>query len=274
MALGKQENFDIKRTVTSAAVSVTTTAAFEGASSGIYALNGGKANVINTKANENMIDDKVPEKDKSGAIKALKEIQKIPKGEIQKELGKSLEYNKQKAKHVQLRNEVEKEFDKQISKSVNLKQKAFDSGDIDSAQRHQKRLEKLDALKKVKVDSIKKNEPKVSFRKMGENNVHVLTGDKHGQIAVDLNGGGARGPERIIFDLDSNLNPAYSDFTKTHDYANTKGLNQSDFLKYQKSTTNLFNQKEVILQQEQRFLLSQLLENEAKNESEPDLKED
>ncbi len=132
-------------------------------------------------------------------------------------MGKSLEYNKQKAKHVQLRNKVE-EFDKQISKSVNLKQKAFDSGDIDSAQRHQKRLEKLDG--KVKVDSIKKNEPKVSFRKMGENNVHALTGDKHGQIAVDLNGGGARGPERVIFDLDSNLNPAYSDFTETHDYAN------------------------------------------------------
>ena len=78
----------------------------------------------------------------------------------------------------------------------------------------------------------------------------------------------------FIFDLDSNLNPAYSDFTETHDYANTKGLNQSDFLKYKNSTTNLFNQKEVILQQEQRVLLSQLLENESKNESEPDLKED
>ena len=58
-------NFDIKRTVTSAAVSATTSAAFEGASSGIYALNGGKANFINTKTNENMIDDKVSEKDKS-----------------------------------------------------------------------------------------------------------------------------------------------------------------------------------------------------------------
>ena len=78
------------------------------------------------------------------------------KEEIQKELGKSLESNKLKAKNVQLRNKVEKEFDKKISKSVNLKQKAFDSGDIGSAQRHQKRIEKLDAQKKVKVDFIKK----------------------------------------------------------------------------------------------------------------------
>ena len=67
MALGNQENFDIKRTVTSAAVSATTTVAFVEASSGIYALNGGKENFINTKTNKNMIDDKFPDKDKSGA---------------------------------------------------------------------------------------------------------------------------------------------------------------------------------------------------------------
>ena len=74
IAIGNQEQFDTKRTVTSVVVSATTTAALEGATNSLYALNGGKENLLNKKANIDSINDKVPEEDRDSVIKSLKSL--------------------------------------------------------------------------------------------------------------------------------------------------------------------------------------------------------
>ena len=79
LASGNQEHYDFERTLISAAASATTTAAFEGAASGIYAINGGKANVLAEKANKQTVQETVPKEHQEAVMKGIKELNALDK---------------------------------------------------------------------------------------------------------------------------------------------------------------------------------------------------
>ena len=213
----------MKRTVTTAAVSAGTTAAFEGAA-------GGKETVINKKANKDMINDKVPGEDKSGALKAFNDLGKISPGDLTNEQKKASEFTSLKKKTDQL--ELKKRntavrLDKRIQKNLKLRADAISSGNLEDMQKYQKQVDTLKERKNTKISAITKaiklNEPTIKARdfvKFGDGNAHVLTGEKHGQIAVDVDStSGSRGAKRAIFDYEIGKNGKveykFADYTDT-----------------------------------------------------------
>ena len=101
--------------------------------------------------------------------------------------------------------------------------------------------------------------PKNDLQKFGSNNAHVLTGDRQGQIAVDVPepNSANRGSKRVIYDynIDDNDQPKYTiaGYMDDHDYANAKGVN---FKQYHDKMEEKFHQNEFIRDQEQRVLLT------------------
>lgn len=97
----------------------------------------------------------------------------------------------------------------------------------------------LEKAKKYSESTSKESFKKSDLKKMGANNVHALTGNKNGQIAVDVKDESSmsRGASRMIFDASTDKNGEtslkFADFTNNHDYKRTNNFGQSDFPKYQ-----------------------------------------
>jgi hypothetical protein len=189
----------------------------EGATNGLYALNGGKENLIVTKANEDNINDKLKnEEDRSSIKQILKDLNE-PK----------------------LKNKLIKETEK----------------------------------------ALKGQPPKYNHKKLPYN-AHALNRDKTGQVAFDykINGGGPRGPHRAIAepyeDKNGQKHLIFCDNTETHEYGKTNAFEKSDFNKYYSKNETTLNQNEFLIDQNQRNIQKNLLENEEENDNESKIKKD
>lgn len=78
IAAGNQEEYDPKQTILAGTISSVTTAAMEGTRSGIMSYKGGEKNLLQDKANKDMIAKIVPEEDQASAIKAYEEAKNLP----------------------------------------------------------------------------------------------------------------------------------------------------------------------------------------------------
>ncbi len=89
IATGIQETFNVKQVFTSAAVSSVTTLGQEGVKQGYYAVNGGKDSYLTSKANNDMIEDNVPnENDQQSSKNGLEKVNKIDPQKLNEERAK------------------------------------------------------------------------------------------------------------------------------------------------------------------------------------------
>lgn len=86
IAVGNQDTYDVKRTVTSASTSAIMTAAQEGTKNAIYHANGGKNNMLNEKSNRKVIKETVPKQDQQACLDGYENMKKVPQSKLDDEL--------------------------------------------------------------------------------------------------------------------------------------------------------------------------------------------
>ncbi|CAF5108231.1 unnamed protein product, partial [Rotaria sp. Silwood1] len=92
IAVGNQDRYDIKRTITSASTSVILAAAQEGTKNAIYHANGGKDHMLKEKTNRKVVEENVPKKDQQALMKGIKNLKKTPQKILDNEAAKATTY--------------------------------------------------------------------------------------------------------------------------------------------------------------------------------------
>ena len=238
IATGNQDEYDVKRTFTSATVSTIMATAQEGTKNAIYRANGGKYNMLVNNKNEKAIE-KLPEQDRQAARDALEAMKKIPQqaldeakttAEIRTKLGATRRDQQSKMEN----------YDSKIKKVNILEQNAQQTGDSTKAREHSQRHQQLKDMEKQMGQAAARTEQRLEQhpRKMlGAQNTHFLEKGKFGQVASDIHSPSstARGSSRIIWDYvtdDAGREVfLYSDQTSTHDYENTQRFGQGNCYK-------------------------------------------
>ena len=215
IATGGQDNFNVKQCVTSAAVSSITTLAQEGVKQGIYSINGGKEGYLNSKADDRIIEDNLPDEEgKQSAKSGLNKVKEINPKELNQEYEKA-------EKNTNL-----KKLISENKNSISTLEHLID--DIDTQLKENGRSFKLLELKNKYAESkeqLKNQQNKLSaeIKKptlMTDQNIHQLDGKLLGHLAVDVSPSpdGPRNAQRLLVKYDQSGNHKVVGYLATHDY--------------------------------------------------------
>ena len=272
IASGKQEKYDVKRTVTSATVSTIMAAAQEGTKNAIYRANGGKYNMLADKHNEKAMK-KLSEQDKQAAREGLQAMKNIPQQTLD-EGRRAAEIRTKLDDTHRAQTGKMKDCDAQIKQVNALKQYAQKVGDVSKVKEYSQQNQQLKAVRKEIGQDIARTEQNIgqhSRKMLDGQNTHFLDKEKFGQVACDLNqpSSTARGPSRLVVDhTTGNTGRSvflYSDHTSTHDYQNTPGFGQGDcYRDYTKHTNILKATNEAV----NNFMCNDALRNKEEEETE------
>ncbi|CAF1204627.1 unnamed protein product [Adineta steineri] len=274
IAVGNQEKYDFKRTVTSVTASTVMTAAQEGIKNTVYQANSGKDNMLRERSNKQTIGKSVPEKDRQAVVDAYENLKKIPQSTLNAESTKANAYTtleQQKANH----QATVQNYDSQIKAENNLKQAAIKVGNTAATQLHDNNARSLINQKNHVIKNF--NQQPITIKKsdihiMNKDNAHFLTTNNLQQVAVDVKSPGAtsRGVTRAIFDHDTNNGgrPEFkvAGYTDKHDYAGLPRHGQSDYYKFHEKNTNNLN---VANGEINNLACNKALESERKKKKKP-----
>ncbi|CAF2594333.1 unnamed protein product [Rotaria sp. Silwood2] len=271
IAVGNQDKYDIKRTVTSASTSAIMTAAQEGTKNAIYKTNGGKDNMLHEKSNRKVIEEKVPKQNQQKVMKEYESLKKIPQATLNEESTKAFTYTNSEARKAHHQSIIDN-YDAQITEQNKLKNAAIDAKNKPTIAEHQQKARNLIKQKNEEIKTFQEsNKPifqKSDIQKMNnDNNAHFLTGDKVGQIAVDIKSPvvDSRGSTRAIFDYGADRQGRaqfrYSDYTNEHDYSKMHGYGESN---YYKTHQNYDNNLKVVNGQVNNLMCNQQAQDEKK----------
>ncbi|CAF3651856.1 unnamed protein product [Rotaria sp. Silwood1] len=272
IAVGNQDEYDFKRTVTSASTSAIMTAAQEGTKNAIYKVNGGKDIILQDKANRKLIEEKVPEEDQQKAINGYENLKKTSQNTLKDEAVKSFSVTNSKPR-ITYHESIIKDYESKINNEYVLKKNAIAIKDIQAIRQHQQnidnlKLEKNQAIQNFNnVDIYKKSDIKM----MNSNNAHFLIDEKAGQIAVDIKDSNeiSRGLKRETFDFDTDkkgrVQLKFSGYTDKHDYSSMPDYGKGDYDKtHLKCETMLHNDLKVANGQVNNLTGQQSLQDEKK----------
>lgn len=226
IAVGNQDHYDVKRTVTCAATSAILTTAQEGVKGAVYHAHGGKDNMLHEKTNKKVIEENFPKKERETVSKEYENLKKIPRSTVEQGSTKSTEYTSSK-EYEALHQQRLAQYDSQIQAELALKKTAIDVKNIPSIRQHDQNLQQLMAAKRAETEIFRQTNtpvPKSDIQLMNAANAHFLTGENNGQVAVDLpsTNDGTRGGVRATFDYDVSKkgDPMFkaSGYTDRHDY--------------------------------------------------------
>jgi hypothetical protein len=235
IAVGNQDHYDIRQTITSATTSTIMTAAQEGTKNVIYGSAGGKNNMLVDKPNKKAME-KIPEQDRQAAMDGLEKLKQLSQqtlndgrhtAEIRTDLNEV--HNTQEAKM--------RSYDTKIKQVRTLRDDAKKKGDIIKAKEYSKEHQKLKTMRKEAGQNLARTEQQIGqhpTQYMNEDSAHFLDNAKFGQVAYDINqpNSATRGENRVIVDYAKDNNRRgiflYSDHTSTHDYTNTRGFGEGD----------------------------------------------
>jgi hypothetical protein len=271
IAVGNQDEFDPKRTVTTFAASSITAAAYEGAQNGLYKLGGGKEQVLLNKANKEMIEKNVPEADRKEVLENYEKLKKIPKSTLENEAKKADAITN----HIRQENNHKTtiaNYDKQIKQTLDSRQAAINANNKPLIKQHQQNLENLLTEKAAVIKDFNANKPtitKADIQYMNEKNAHVLVGDKNKQVATDVGSSNpdTRGNKRAVFDYDTNGNKKHGEYkfagyTDTHDYKTVPNSGESNF---QQTHSNCNNDLRMIRNVGNNLICNQIIDEEEKD---------
>lgn len=249
IAVGNQDEYDTKRTFTSATTSVIMTAAQEGTKNAIYRANGGKNNMLEVQSNKKSIEENVPKQDQIKLKKGYEDLKKIDNNKLASEESKAATYTLEQQQKVNHQNNVD-HYDAEIQKEIASKNAALQSKPKDIAKmgQHQREIDKLINQKKNEIQNFNSNFKQTVLKddlgKMNNDNAHFLTGDRVKQISIDISSstGTSRGATRAVFDYD-NSNPKrpgfkFSGYTNQHNYGNMPRYGKSDYYKIHENYEN------------------------------------
>ncbi|CAF1520466.1 unnamed protein product [Adineta steineri] len=246
IAVGNQEEYDFKRTITSATASTIMTAAQEGIKNTVYQANGGKDNMLRERSNKQAIEKSVPEKDRQAVVDGYENLKEISQSTLIDESNKAIDYTKslkRKAEHEKVVNN----YDTQIKAESDLQKAAYRAKNIVEGQQHEQKVRNLINQKNHVIKNF--NQQPITITKddihmMNSNNAHVLIKDNLRQVAVDVKPSGAisRGATRATFDYDTNNGGRpefkFAGYTDDHGYAGLPRHGQSDYYKFHEKNTN------------------------------------
>ena len=204
MVVRNQEEYDLNRTLTCSAASAITTAAQEGTKNAGYRTNGRKDNMHHKRSNEKAIEKNVPSRQQQNVKNACEKLSQIPEEKLAKELEKTIEYTKWREDKVTYQSEM-KPYKERIGHAKHNHQMASCNEDFARAKLYEEQANILTQEKKTisdKFNSYLQTVKKADIAIMNQDNVHFLTGDKVGQVAVDFKAPdtNTRGTNRATFD--------------------------------------------------------------------------
>ncbi|CAF1367293.1 unnamed protein product [Adineta steineri] len=204
IAVGKQKKYDVKRTLSSAAVGAGMAAAQEITKNAIYRAAGGKQSFLVKRANREAIKKKVPLKHQQKVHQALKNLKKIPLRTLDEKASRAATYtySKQQEAEYDARHTTRiQDIDSRLELETQLKDQAAQEIKMATTQEHKKSLVQVIKTHQQNVDNLKTQrtgetqnydrykQQLAAFRHdnmMNNDNAHNLIGEKVGQIAVDI----------------------------------------------------------------------------------------
>ncbi|CAF3559406.1 unnamed protein product [Rotaria sp. Silwood1] len=246
IAVGNQDRYDIKRTITSASTSVILAAAQEGTKNAIYHANGGKDHMLKEKTNRKVVEENVPKKDQQALMKGIKNLKKTPQKILDNEAAKATTYTTETQAQRFHQSNIQK-YQSQIRSELALKKVAIDTGNKLAIDEHQRNVDNLIRQKNEEINSLK--DLKLTFKKndlhkMNSDNAHFLIGDKLGQVAIDIKSSDAtsRGATRVVLDRyvddQGRTDFIFAGYTNEHQYSNIPNYGEGDYYEIHQNYEN------------------------------------
>ena len=244
IAVGNQEEYDLKRTLTSATASAITTAAQEGTKNAIYRANGGKDNMHHEGSNKKAIEKNVPPEQQQNVMDAHERLNQISPETLTDEYNKATTFTKCQKDKIAYQSEM-KDLNEKIDVANSNRRAEYKNENFEVAKKYDNEFQVLMQEKHNMRENFKNQSPTIKKSEVGmmnQDNAHYLTIDKLGQVVVDIKSPDTdtRGAIRATFDYDTKGERPqfkFSGYTDKHDYNSTPSYGKSDYYKYREDYT-------------------------------------